>query len=103
MPSNLFNQLPTIAGNGPGTAVDVSQYGSTKTITVHGTGARPEPFVLIEISNDVAGDQWSALATFRAPGVQSFQVACRWMRATVQNYRSGGAPGVEVGGVDDPA
>jgi hypothetical protein len=92
-----FFALPATAGNGPGTPVDVSTLGAEKTIVVEGNGATFEPFVLIEVSNDAAGVNWSPLVMLNLPGERTELVACRWMRATVKNYRGGGAPTVNVG------
>lgn len=99
--ANLFVNLPAPAANGAGTAVGTSAYGAVKTITVEGNGGVFEPFVLIEIANDAAGAEWLPLYQFYAPGVKTLEVACRWMRATVMNYRGGGAPTVNLGGADD--
>jgi len=97
----IFNALPAPAANGSGAAVDVSAYGGKKTIVVEGNGSSMEPFVLIEVALDAAGVNWSPLTMFHRPGEVTVTVACRWMRATVANYRGGGAPTVNVGGEDD--
>lgn len=92
--------LPALAGNGSGAAVDVSAFGAIKTVTVQPTGAvLGSPFVTIEVSNDNVN--WAPLETFLIPGTNTFQVACNFMRATVSNYKEGAAPVVEVGGTDD--
>lgn len=101
MSSNIFVNLPTSAANGPGAAVDVSGMGSSKTITVHSTGFNFQPFVNIEVAQDAGGTQWSTLGTFTTPGPKVFEVACRWMRAVVTNYKGGSAPVCDVGGVSD--
>lgn len=94
--------LPAPAGNGSGAAVNVSAFGSTKTITVQGNGSPlGSPFVTIEVSNDSGGVQWAPLETFVTPNQQTFEVACLFMRATISNYKGGTAPVIEVGGEDD--
>lgn len=98
--ATIFATLPAPAANGSGAAVDMSAFGAEKTITVSRSGGVVEPIVVIEISNDVGGTKWAPLWTFGIPGERTFAVACRWMRATVQNYRGGAAPAVEVGGED---
>jgi hypothetical protein len=93
--SNVFLSLPAIAGNGPGAAVDVSAFGTAKTITVEGSHG----FIGIEISNDAGHNNWAPVIQFRADGAQSIEVACHWMRTNTTAYTSGGAASVEVGGV----
>lgn len=92
----LYLPLPAPAGNGSGAAVDTSLLGAVKTLTVKGNGSVFEPSVLIEISNDPAALEWSPLVNFVIPGERTVPVVARWMRATVQNYRGGGAPVVDV-------
>lgn len=100
--SNQFTAIPATAANGPGTAVDMTSYGAAKTITVTGNGSGgQQPFVGIEISNDSDGLAWTPIGMFRAPGVQTFATACRWIRTNVTSYAGGGAPVVELGGTDD--
>jgi collagen type VII alpha len=94
--SNVFLSLPAVAANGPGAAVDVSAFGTAKTITVEGSAG----FIGIEISNDGAHANWTPIGQFRADGAQSFDVACHWMRTNTTNFAVGGAAAaVEVGGV----
>lgn len=99
--ANIFFNLPTFAANQAGTPVDVSSMGALKTVTVNKTGSVFQPFVTIEVSCDAAGVVWTPLKTFQGAGQQTFLVACMWMRASVSNYRSGGAPNVDVAGVDN--
>lgn len=73
--SNVFVSLPALAGNGPGAAVDVSAFGTAKTITVEGSAG----FIGIEISNDAGHANWTPIAQFRSNGVQLVEVACHWM------------------------
>ncbi len=96
--STTFVNLPTLAGNGSGAAVSVSGIDSLKTIVSAGNGGVFEPIVNVEISNDVAGTFWATIATFTAADETVRLIPARWMRATVQNYRGGGAPAVDVGG-----
>lgn len=100
--SNQFTSLPATAANGSGAAVDVSALGANKTIVVASNGAVYEPLVTIEFANDAGGTRWSTL-TQLTKGQRSLSVACRWMRATVSNYKGGGAPTVSVGGVENTA
>jgi hypothetical protein len=94
--------LPAPAANASGAAVDVSAFGGLKTITVTGNGGVFEPFVTVEMSNETSPTKWTpACPTFTNPGEQTIQIAARWMRATVSNYKGGGAPTVEIGGTDD--
>lgn len=100
--SNQFIAIPAPAANGAGSQVDMSTYGPIKTITVTGNGSGGvQPFVTIEMSNEPGHSIWAPLGTFRQPGTQSFDVACRYIRAVVSNYQGGGAPTVELGGTDD--
>lgn len=100
--ANVFATLPAIAGNGPGAAVDLSTFGANKTITVTGNGfSGGEPFVGIEISNDSSGGVWTPVVMFLAPGEQTIEVACHWMRTNVTSFKGGNAPNVQVGGTND--
>lgn len=101
--ANTFLNLPALAANGPGTAVDVSGMGAIKTVTVGKTGSVFQPFVTIEVACDAAGLIWTPLKTFQGAGQQTFIVACLWMRATVSNYRGGAAPNCDVGSDDSGA
>lgn len=101
--ANLFTNVPAPAGDGSGAAVDFSAYGSSKTIVV--TGSWPEtlqPTINIEINNAaVAADgSWAPIATFQGAGTEVVDVAARWIRATVSNYRGGPAPEINIGGTD---
>jgi hypothetical protein len=99
---NTFAALPTIAANGPGTAVDMTGFGPLKTITVTaGDDPRNPPVITIEVSNEPSPTHWATLAQFRQPGAQTFEVACRWIRTSVSGYRAGSASVVEVGGTDE--
>lgn len=99
--ANQFVNLPAPAANGSGAAVDVSTFGALKTVAVQGNGGVFEPFVTIECSNELVPVHWYPLRTFTTPTEDTFERACHWMRATVSNYRGGGAPSVDVGGTDD--
>lgn len=102
--ANVFLNLPTTAANGAGTAIDVSSMGATKTIVYAPTDSTVgQPFITIEISNDTAGNEWSELYQFKAPGEYTVNVACHRMRATTSNYRAGSAAAVDVGASDDGA
>lgn len=97
---NLFVELPTPAGDGAGTAVDVALFDASKSIVCSGNGTAVEPSVTIEFSNELVPVNWAPLYTFDIPGRVVLYVAARWMRAVVQSYRGGGAPEVDVGGTD---
>ncbi len=99
--ANLFLNLPAPAANGNGAAVDVSAMGLIKTIVVVGNGSAFEPMVTIECSNESSPVHWFPIWTFQVPTEMTFEVACMWMRVNIQNYRGGGAPGVDVGSTDD--
>ena len=101
--ANLFTNIPAPAGNGSGAPVDLSAYGASKTITVGGSWPPTlQPTINIEINNDAAqGGSWAPVATFQGAGSTTIQVACRFMRATVSNFKSGSAPNVNVGGTDN--
>lgn len=95
--SQVFVNLPAPAANGSGAAVDVSSFGPLKTIAVSG-GA--DALILIEMSNDVLGVRFAPVAQFSSGGEKTLNLACRWLRATVQSYRSG-TPAVNVGGTNE--
>ncbi len=95
--TTTFVNLPSVAANGAGTAVDVSTFACTKTIVNGGNGYVYEPQVAIEISNDAGGVNWTAIYTFQGPGEITLNVVARWMRTRVSNYRGGTAPNVDAG------
>jgi hypothetical protein len=96
---NIFLPLPAPADNGAGAAVDMTAFGSVKTITVANlAGAR----IQVEISNDDNGVNFTPVGKgFQKVGEQTLEVGCHWMRAVVSHYQGGGAPVVAVGGTDD--
>jgi hypothetical protein len=94
---NIFATIPVLAANGSGAPVDMSAFGFSKSISVTG------PFdaaVTIEVSNELVPTKWAPVYTFNNPDGFVFDVACRWMRATVAGYKNG-APACFVGGIDD--
>lgn len=96
--ANLFLPIPSLAGNGAGTPVDVSAMGASKTIVVSGSWTL-DPTINIEINNDLLQrGTWSPLETLQGAGMKVVNVACRWMRTRVVNFRGGIAPVVNVGG-----
>lgn len=99
---NLFLPVVAPAANGSGAAVDFSTFGSVKTIIVGGTWDLL-PTVNIEINNDPSSSagSWQSIHTFVGTGIATIEIACRWIRATVSNYRGGQAPVVNIGGTDD--
>lgn len=91
--ANLFFNIPVPAANGSGAPVDVSTAGASKTISVTG------PFVAsvtIEFTNEVVPTQWAPLVTFNVPDGIVMNAAARWIRATVENYKSG-TPECDIG------
>lgn len=105
--ANQFVNLPALAANGAGAAVDISTFGAIKTIVVQGVWAAPNkaPTVNIEINNDsVPNGSWApACPSIRGTGIVTFSSAARWMRVRVSGYRGGQAPDVNLGGTDDGA
>lgn len=102
--ANLFQAIAAPAGNGSGAAVDFSAFGALKTIIVSGSWDL-QPSINIEINNDPisSGGGWTTIATFQGDGQVTLSVACRWMRATVSDFRGGMAPVINVGGDDTSA
>jgi hypothetical protein len=96
--SNLFTALPVPAGNGVGTAVDVSAYGGTKTVIVVGTAAST---INVEFNNAADPDDgsWQSIVTVQGSGSTTTAVAARWMRVRVSNF-TGGTSDVHVGATD---
>lgn len=91
---NVYLNIPVPAANGAGAAVDVSLMGKSKTLIVGGVFKATVKF---EFANDPAGTVWTPLAaSFEAPDTQNVDVAARFMRAVVSNYKSG-APNADVG------
>ncbi len=97
--AQVFANLPAPSANGSGAPVDVSSFGPLKTITVSG-GA--QAVIVVEMSNDPGGVYWTPVWVFQNGGQRSFQIACRWLRATVQQYLVG-TPSVNVGGTNEGA
>lgn len=101
--ANLFLNVPSQAANGSGAAVDFTTFGASKTIVVTGDwGAFPPPSITIEINNSLVpgNSTWVPLITFTGADELVTDVACRWIRATVSNYRGGQAPVINIGGTD---
>jgi len=97
--AQIFTNLPVPAGNGPGTPVDMTQFGPLKTIAVSG-GANCT--INIEFSNDVAGDFWAPICTIGPTGgTFQFTGACRWMRGRVSQYLGSATPVINVGGTNE--
>ncbi len=97
---NSFVNLPIPGVPGAGAAIDVSQMGTTKTLTLEGdfkSGA-----IHVEISNDAAGIVWAPLFTFTEADAKPFDVAAHYMRAVNVNY-DGTVPVLDVGGTSDGA
>ena len=98
--ANTFLQLPAPAADGAGAAVDVSGMGGPKTIVVAGSWTLP-PNTTIEFNNDpLQAGSWTALDTVQAGGFIVAEVASRWLRARVSNFKGGQAPEVWVGSTD---
>lgn len=95
--TQVFVNLPAPSANGSGAAVDVSTFGPLKTIVVAGGAVC---VVTIEMSNEPSPTNWAPVAVFQNSGVKSIQIAAHWMRATVQQYKSG-TPEVDVGGTNE--
>ncbi len=91
--------LPAAAADGPGAWVDVSAMGADKLILVRGSDLVGT--INIEISNEAVASQGAAVASLNNGGVARWTGAATWMRANVTGYRSGAAPVVTVGAVDD--
>jgi len=102
---NLFINLPSQAGNGVGAAVDFSAMGASKTIVVSGVWPQNnQPSITIEINNDAAQlGTWAPIAAFQGGGEVVVDVACRFVRARVANFKSGTAPQIDIGGQADAA
>lgn len=93
---NLFANIPVPAANGPGTAVDVSTMGKTKSIVCGGVF---DATVNLEFATDAAAAVWAPLATFQQSGNLTIELAAHWLRANVAQYKSGAA-NVDVGASD---
>ena len=100
--ANLFLPVTAPAGNGSGSPVDFSAFGANKTIIVSGIWDLI-PTVNIEINNDPSSSasSWTTIQTFRGEGTVTIPIACRWIRATVSDFRGGMAPIINIGGSDD--
>jgi hypothetical protein len=100
--ASQFIQIPAPAGNGSGAAVDVSTFGATKTFVVSGSWVLT-PQITIEFNNATvaANGGWQAIKTFQGAGSITVDVACKWVRVSITNFRGGAAPEVNVGGESD--
>jgi hypothetical protein len=96
---NTFVNIPVPTANGSGAAVDVSGMGASKTISLAGPF---QAWVTIEVSNELVPTVWAPLITLGTPDGIVKDVAARWMRATVSDYKSG-APACDVGSDDSGA
>lgn len=96
--SQIFINLPAPSANGSGAAVSMTGFSSLKSVAVSGGASC---ITIIEMSNDPAGQFWAPVWVFGpAGGEKNFDLACRFMRATVQQYISG-TPTVNVGGTNE--
>jgi hypothetical protein len=101
---NQFVNIPVPVGNGVGAWVDVSTFGSVKTLVVDGAWVLPTrpPTVNIEMSNDAGPVGTPApVCTFHGRGIKNVTLAARWMRVRISNFRGGVNPIVNMGGNDD--
>lgn len=94
--ANVFVNIPVLASNGAGAAVDVSTMGRTKSLVIGG-GFRAT--VNVEYATDALGTVWAPLATFHQSGNVTIDVAAHWLRAVTSDYQSG-APNLDVGSSD---
>ncbi len=99
--ANLFDNLPALAGNGVGAAVDLSTYGATKTFIVSGVWDRA-PIVTIEMNDDAGqAGSWAPVGrSVQGVGQFTISVVGKWFRVKVQAWKGGLAPDVNVGGTD---
>ena len=98
--SQVFVDLPVPSANGSGTPVDVSSFGPLKSIAVAGGASC---ITVVEMSNDPGALFWAPVWVFPVGGGEkNFNLACHWMRATIQQFRSG-TPAVSVGGTNEGA
>lgn len=97
--AQVFVNLPAPSSNGAGAPVDVSSFGPIKTMTLAG-GA--DCVVTIEMSNDPGAINWAPVWVFNQSGTKTLEVAAHFMRAVVQQYKSG-TPVVDVGGTNEGA
>jgi hypothetical protein len=90
-----ITSLNVTAGNGSGTASDISGFGDVKSVVVTGAfrGA-----VVIEQSLD-GGTTWDPLKTFSRAGVWTGSFAAELIRVT-RNNAGGATPVVSIGGAD---
>lgn len=95
--TQVFVNLPAPSANGSGAAVNVSTFGPLKTMLVAGGAVC---VVTIEMSNEPSPTNWAPVWVFQNGGVKSLEIAAHWMRATVQQYKSG-TPEVDVGGTNE--
>lgn len=97
-------QLPALAGNGAGTAINVSALAAAKTVVVSGSW-QFAPTIQIEVNCSPTQDGgWAPVGEqLQGAGTIAVNVACYWMRVKMSNFISGVAPSVWVGaGVDAP-
>ncbi len=100
--ANVFQSVIAPAGNGAGAPVDFSTFGGEKTIIVSGTWTLL-PTINLEFNNatNSADGSWAPLVTFQGRGIAVKDVACKWIRARVSNFRGGQAPVINIAGNDN--
>lgn len=99
--SNLFVDLPLPAGNGVGAAVDVSLFGTVKTIVVGGDllQAAPTAEILVEIATAVVptvDDFAPALKFDKSKNFENFEGTAQQMRARLQGFTEPLPPNLKV-------
>lgn len=92
MAANTFLQLPSVAADGAGPAVDVSALGAAKSIFVGGLAANDPQLLIIEGANAAApsDSDFAPVAFLQLPkNFASIKVVARFMRVRVLNFLTG--------------
>lgn len=99
--ANTFVSIPVPSANGAGAAVDMTTFGAVKTCVFSKGTANADISITLEFSNDAGGLFWAPLITEQGSGTLVTEIAARWFRAVVSNYKFGNPADVQVGGSDD--
>lgn len=102
--ANIFVDLPVPLANGAGASVAIDGMGQTKTFTYQGN-----LFAAVQVQVSADNVQWRTIHTFNAAAAAAttqrlkttIDIAARFARAFVNNFRSGTAANMDAGANDN--
>lgn len=99
--ANVFTTIPVPSANGSGAGVDMTANDGLKAFICDVGSANEDIAITLEFSNEAVPTSWVPLVTFQGNGFWNQAIACRWVRATVENYKRGTPSPIRVGTSDN--